>query len=162
MKSKAQLKKNIEKGILSSNRVLVKAIQILYEYQTSDEKDMAHTNHWNGVGFNKPDAFKLTLYAEELMKGKYLRKYEIDDARKRMVKYSSQLARIDNLENWLFERSEVSGIVEVETKKAALIRFGSGSKIWVPKSTIHIDVQIGIEKKYMIDNWILKRNSVKV
>ncbi len=56
----------------------------------------------------------------------------------------------------------IDGTISGETHKALLIDFNSGKKIWIPKSTIHrpyIPKQ-NLAQKFLIDNWVLKRNKI--
>ncbi len=56
----------------------------------------------------------------------------------------------------------VNGIIKGETDKALLIQFDSGTEVWIPKSRIHssFDKNKNNNQKFMIDNWILKKNEI--
>jgi len=56
----------------------------------------------------------------------------------------------------------VNGIIKGETDKALLIQFDSGTEVWIPKSRIHssFDKNKNNNQKFMIDNWILKKNEL--
>jgi len=60
------------------------------------------------------------------------------------------------------EMSQIDGEIKGETEKALLINFKSGHELWIPKSTIHCQYTLkkDIDQKFLIDNWILKRNKV--
>lgn len=65
--------------------------------------------------------------------------------------------------NTLFkEISNIDGIISGESEKALLINFDSGKEIWIPKSTIHCQYipKKNITQKFLIDNWVLKRNKI--
>lgn len=62
----------------------------------------------------------------------------------------------------LNEMSNVDGTISGETHKALLINFNSGKEIWIPKSTIHCQYipKQNLAQKFLIDNWVLKRNKI--
>ena len=56
----------------------------------------------------------------------------------------------------------INGKISNETNKAILIKFESGKEIWIPKSSIHCHYtpRKNLMQKFLIDNWILKRNEI--
>ena len=60
------------------------------------------------------------------------------------------------------EKANVEGSIQGETKKALLIQFNSGDELWIPKSTIHGKYVPKKNKaqKFLIDDWILKKNKI--
>lgn len=62
----------------------------------------------------------------------------------------------------LKQLSRIEGAIRGETEKALLINFNSGKEIWIPKSTIHCQYtpRKNLTQKFLIDNWILKRNKI--
>ena len=76
--------------------MLSRSIVKLYEYQTHDEKSLGVATEHNGMGFNSIDAEFLTSLAERIIKGRVLTEKQIEYGRKRMLKYSNQLAKIAN------------------------------------------------------------------
>jgi hypothetical protein len=65
--------------------------------------------------------------------------------------------------NTLFDDvSNIDGIISGESEKALLINFNSGKEIWIPKSTIHCQYtpKKNLVQKFLIDNWVLKRNKI--
>ena len=58
--------------------------------------------------------------------------------------------------------SKVKGKISGETEKALCIDFGY-KEVWVPKSTIKNEYEstIGEDQTFIIDTWILKKNSIK-
>ena len=60
----------------------------------------------------------------------------------------------------LKEVSEVRGIIKNETEKAVLIHFNSGKEVWIHKNCIHNNYNGNPLKRFLIDNWILKRNKM--
>ena len=60
------------------------------------------------------------------------------------------------------DMSNINGTISGETHKALLIDFNAGKKIWIPKSTIHCPYipKQNLAQKFLIDNWVLKRNKI--
>ncbi|MFW9936565.1 MAG: hypothetical protein ACFFD5_02890 [Candidatus Thorarchaeota archaeon] len=58
--------------------------------------------------------------------------------------------------------TNLNGKISKETNKAVLIKFESGKEIWIPKSSIHCHYipRKNLMQKFLIDNWILKRNKI--
>lgn len=75
---------------------LSRAMKAIYNNQTSDEATEKFTKHRNNIGFNMMDAELLTSFTEQLIQHGRLSKKQWEIARKRMAKYSGQLARIAN------------------------------------------------------------------
>ncbi len=89
-------KENISE-ILKNNQVwLERAILAIYKKQTDNEKRIEHSINHNDIGFNRPDANLLSYYAKYLISGKHLTGSHLEKARKKMIKYSGQLAKIAN------------------------------------------------------------------
>lgn len=86
----------IKNWLLTNNSALMKAIIIINEYQLPEEQSAKTSLHNNNLGFNKYDAPILMFYADKIKRYKGLYKSEIDEARRRMLKYSKQLTNILN------------------------------------------------------------------
>ena len=82
--------------IANNDRVLYRALVVLYNGQTADEKACGETTHSNGVGFNGVDANILTSFAEFLIKNRFLSDKQKAIARKKLPKYAKQLVRVAN------------------------------------------------------------------
>lgn len=80
--------------LLSSDLWLYRALKRLYTYQTDPEKNSGLTKERNDVGFNAVDSASLTKYAKALNDRGWLAIDQHRHARKLMVKYAGQLARI--------------------------------------------------------------------
>lgn len=89
-------KESIQNLLRKNDKAVVRALQVLYDLQTSDEKSAGFSMHHNRVGFNAYDAEKLTHLARE-SKTRPLTDVEIRTARARLLKYHGQLARIANV-----------------------------------------------------------------
>jgi hypothetical protein len=81
----------IKMKILEDDRWLYRAIYVIYERQTQNEKVRRETVEDNGVGFNGVDGRAMSRIAETLIKHKTLSSYDKKIARDRMVKYVNQL-----------------------------------------------------------------------
>jgi len=86
----------IKERLLVSDKWVTEGVIRIFEYQTAEEQNNHVTAEDNGVGFNGVDAELLSSYAEFAMKTGYLTKGQMVYARKKMLKYSGQLAKIAN------------------------------------------------------------------
>lgn len=68
----------------------------LYSRQTAEEKTSEYTKVHNGEGFNKVDAPILSNLAKLHLNGQILSSKQIWMARKKLVKYSKQIAELAN------------------------------------------------------------------
>jgi len=89
-------KDQIKEKILSDNRWLCRGILAIYTFQTEHERCSGATLEDNGMGFNGLDANILSSFAKQLQAGRSLTATQLNIARKRMAKYSGQLAKIAN------------------------------------------------------------------
>ena len=79
--------------------------RISYNFQTDEEQVIEDTKEHNGVGFNGVDGHILSSFATQILRWENDKKYksplspkQMIIARKRIVKYSGQLAKIANKE----------------------------------------------------------------
>jgi len=96
MMEKIWTKEEIKKNLLISKTWLTKAIIAIYNKQTESEKYSEITSLYNKVGFSAFDAPRLSYYAKWLLSGRSLSGRHLDIARKKMLRYSKQLAKIAN------------------------------------------------------------------
>lgn len=96
MSGKTWDKESIRQGLENSDKWVEKAILAIYDRQTEDEKSTKDTRYYNGVGFNAADASRLSYYATYIQKKGGLTGKHKDIARKKIKKYSGQLAKIAN------------------------------------------------------------------
>jgi hypothetical protein len=101
---RAAMSENTVKG----DAWVVKGMLAILNYQTPDEKAFGQTVEDNGVGFNGVDAEILTSFCDQASRvltsiptdkykySKCLSPKQMEIARKKMLKYSGQLARIAN------------------------------------------------------------------
>jgi hypothetical protein len=86
----------IKNIILRNDRQLCLSIVQIYNCQTEDEKLYKETSHDNGIGFNAFDSEILSSFAEQYLKRGSLSKRQLEIAKKKMPKYSKQLAVLAN------------------------------------------------------------------
>lgn len=85
---------DIKLKLLTNDKWLYRGILAIYELQTPTEQDAQDTIENNGVGFNGVDARQLSGFAEDLKKYGDLFDWKKTLARKKMLKYAGQLAKI--------------------------------------------------------------------
>ena len=76
---------------LKHRHAMMRAIRLIFEYQTMTEKQTEQTQLWNNVGFNGADAPFLSSLAKQSYP---LTVKQASRAAKQMKKYSGQLAKI--------------------------------------------------------------------
>jgi len=84
-------KKDIRKKVTTDPKWAMRAISVLYEYQTADEQSDGTTRHSNKVGFNGVDAQFLSSLAYQINLGRNLTKRQLEVAMPRLGKYAGQL-----------------------------------------------------------------------
>lgn len=96
MSEKIWKKDEIKQGLEKSDQWINRAILAIYHRQTEDEKSDSDTRYQNGIGFNSADASLLSYYARYIQNKGSLTGHHKEKARKRIKKYSGQLAKIAN------------------------------------------------------------------
>lgn len=86
----------IKEKLKTDDRWLIRGLRAIYARQTADEQASSLTSEHNGIGFNGIDAPLLSSYAKQVEGGHRLSSKQIMWARKKMIKYAGQLARIAN------------------------------------------------------------------
>ena len=90
-------KETIRTMLETNDLAVERGVIAIYKRQTDVEKLFMDTESLNGEGFNKMDADILSSFAERMIKyGRRLSTKQLAVARKRMLKYSGQLAIIAN------------------------------------------------------------------
>lgn len=89
-------KESIRDLIETNDKMVVKSVLKLYEYQTASEQSSGVAKESNGKGFNYSDAPFLSGVAQVLLNGKGLSQRQLDLARTSLLKYAGQLAKIAN------------------------------------------------------------------
>jgi len=98
-KEKQILKEKIKYKIATDPKWTEKAILALFNYQTSYEQNIEDTVEHNCVGFNAPDARRLTYYAKWIRSGKHLDGWHLSKAQTMIKKYAGQLVEIAEQNN---------------------------------------------------------------
>jgi len=93
---KTYTKEDIKQLLSENDHAVMRAVVAIWQYQTSHEKLHMHTNEHNLVGFSAFDANILSSFAEQIGRGRSLSIKQLAVARRRMMKYVGQLARIAN------------------------------------------------------------------
>lgn len=93
---KVWTKDEIKTLLETSDKMVQRSLLKLYEYQTKDEQQAQYTMHHNNVGFNGFDSEFLSSVAEWILAGKQITPKQMSFTRKKMLKYSKQLATIAN------------------------------------------------------------------
>jgi hypothetical protein len=96
VENKIWSKDEIKELLLKRDSMVEKSIVKIYEKQTQDEQETNETNHNNGVGFNGVDANLLSSFAKQILNGRKLTEKQMLYARKKIIKYSTQLTKIAN------------------------------------------------------------------
>jgi len=92
-------KDEIKDKLLSGDRTWIeRSVIAIFNKQTSMEQNVEATTQNNGVGFTGADAKILTSFAKQLLKSndRHLSVKQMVIAKKRIVKYAGQLAKIAN------------------------------------------------------------------
>lgn len=90
--TKEAIKARLEKD----DKWLVRGLLAIYGRQTAEEQVCGQTVEDNGIGFNGVDAEILTSFAIQFQQRGFLTAKQLEIARKKMLKYAGQLAKIAN------------------------------------------------------------------
>ncbi len=77
-----------------NDRAVARALVVLYQRQTADERSGGMTKHSNGCGFNASDAPFASSLAERVLGGKRLSATQLRLARRMLRKYAGQLLAV--------------------------------------------------------------------
>lgn len=106
-------KESIQKLIDENDQAVARALMVVYNNQTTDEKQSKDTYHDNGVGFSSLDAEVLTDVAE---KWKYWQRWasarQCNMVRRRVRKYWKQI-----LQHMLEQNPEAEKVTATQVKK---------------------------------------------
>ena len=84
-------KDNLKELLKTNDKAVERAITVIYSYQTLAEQESEQTCSLNGVGFNQFDTSFLSTLAKQLEYGNHLSDWQLNVARKKIVKYTGQL-----------------------------------------------------------------------
>jgi len=96
MPEKIWTKEEIREKLVESDNWVEKGLLAIYKYQTESEKSSEQTIDKNNVGFNGVDGGIMSSFAKWVLKGRKLTIKQMKITRKKILKYSGQLARIAN------------------------------------------------------------------
>ena len=88
--------KGVEKLMRKSDLMVRRSLVVLYNQQTSEERQDGATIEQNNAGFNAYDAKLGSKLAQEVLAGRKLSKGDYLRVRFMLRKYASQLARLAN------------------------------------------------------------------
>lgn len=91
VKDRAWTKTSLRELLERNDKAVIKALKLLYSFQTIEEQSNEKTIEANGKGFNSVDSEILSSFADRLIQGKGLSKNQLAIARKRILKYSGQI-----------------------------------------------------------------------
>ena len=94
--------------VKTNDNALLKAITLIYDNQTQEEKNKDESIEDNRIGFSKIDAYEMGQIARKIKSGQPLTKGEIAKSRNKMQKYWKQLMIISK------ERAELKEMQEIE------------------------------------------------
>jgi hypothetical protein len=95
-------KEEITENLKTNDTWVFRGVVAIYERQTADEQASEETKHHNGVGFNGVDGRIMSSFAKQIINwnpDKFrspLSPKQTQLARKKIMKYSGQLAKIAN------------------------------------------------------------------
>ena len=89
-----QWKEYLQNLVRTNKKALYRAIVVIADYQTPEEKAWGMTIDHNGVGFGAVDAEMMTALALRIKNGGELTEKELAICRNKMPKYWRQLYRI--------------------------------------------------------------------
>ena len=89
-------KQDVQEKLKTDNRWLYRGLLAIWKLQTREEKLVKTTINSNKIGFNIPDAGRLSKYAYRVKNFGCLDDYALLVCRKKMMKYAGQLARLAN------------------------------------------------------------------
>ena len=93
VKGRTWTQDDIKELLRTNDRAVVRALLIIYGYQTDSEKASGETKFDNGIGFNGVDAYILTSFAQQVNNRGFLSPKQMGIARKKMLKYSGQILK---------------------------------------------------------------------
>jgi len=105
--------------LATNNRAVERAIVVLYNRQTADEKVAESTRHRNGRGFSAADAKKGTYMAKWILAGNHLSGQWMLDAKGLAYKYIGQL--VDEATTKM-ERQETALKVQLDSVESRINR----------------------------------------
>jgi hypothetical protein len=91
MTTKDTLLAYLRSQLASNSAWAVKALTLVYSYQTADEQEDKKTSLKNGAGFNGLDAEILSSFSEQVLKGRKLSPKQMAIVHRKMPRYARQV-----------------------------------------------------------------------
>lgn len=98
--------------VKTNDRALIKAIELIYDLQTAEEKNTGKSIEDNKIGFSKIDAYELGNIAKKIKRGQSLTEAEVAKSRNKMQKYWKQLMIISKKQ--MQEKEDQEELKQVE------------------------------------------------
>lgn len=92
--TQAQWKDQLHDLLKHSDKAVERAIVVIYDGQSDDEKRKGRSLAYNNIGFNRVDTEPLSIMAEQLLSGRHLTSRQLNEARRKMPKYWRQLMNV--------------------------------------------------------------------
>lgn len=92
--TQAQWKEQLHDLLKHSDKAVERAIVVIYDGQSDDEKRKGRSLAYNNIGFNRVDTEPLSIMAEQLLSGRHLTSRQLSEARRKVPKYWRQLMNI--------------------------------------------------------------------
>jgi len=97
MEKRIYTKESIKELLLTNDKAVARGVLAIFKHnQTEQEQVRKHTMVYNGIGFNSVDSRFLSSVAKFYEDKKFLTPKQLDCTRKKLLKYSGQLAEIAN------------------------------------------------------------------
>ena len=93
-KNQDQWRAYLQNLVMTNDRALLRAVVLIYDNQTNEEKVWNKSIDWNGIGFNRWDSSEMSEIAKKIKRKEELKQNEIIHARYVMPKYWKQLMKI--------------------------------------------------------------------
>lgn len=114
LKTKADWKEYTQSLLLQNDIAVIKALMLLYSFQSDKEKSQARTIDANGKGFDSVDAPILTRLAKKVEAGEALSAGQIELARQRILKYHEQITNVSKHNFSLMKAEQAAEIAAKE------------------------------------------------
>ncbi|MHA1755402.1 MAG: hypothetical protein ACTSVV_01435 [Promethearchaeota archaeon] len=153
------------------NRPQVEILRLLLEHILK-EKIIYSTTSNKEQSYDTAESIKDNLnfvpeYAEPIIQeviptsDKYYEREKIKTDYNAMNKENRIITKVQS-SNAKNDKTEISGLIKIETEKAIYMEIPNQGGIWVPKSTIHSNYTNDSNKfqRILIDNWFLKKKGI--
>ncbi len=90
----------IRQGLLKHDKWVVRAIIVLYEFQTPEEQKLRKNLSSDGLGFDNADISLFCSYMAFYKRFHHFTPHQIKEARGRLLKYAKQITVLANKKNY--------------------------------------------------------------